>query len=210
MSTSSKKHDPKKTSTEKTFDEYFRQRMMSAKNSLERINIVCEKLKRKYEHYEETKEFIDYLKSVESVFINAENGSWSIEKTQDELIKAEIYLMSQSTGIDEDIFKSIYDEFVATNKDIAKIQEIADKLIEKYSNIEDCFECEDCKKFIIYVKDALLVFAKSLSGDEQFDELVEVKEEVIKMQMQRMAEDDRPPLQILQEIYIDFITQLKK
>ncbi len=195
---------------EKTFDEYYRKNILATKNSLERINIVCERLKKKYEDYEETKEFIEYIKSVEEIFMSAKKESWSIEKTEDELIKGEIYLLSQSTGIKEEIFVSIYEEFAQTSHNVAKIQEIASALIEKYSNIEDCFECEGCREFIRYVKDALLVFSKSLEGNEAFDEISEVKMEFIKLQMQRMSEDDKPPFEILQEIYEEFVNGLKK
>ncbi len=199
-----------KEKREKTFDEYYREKILATESAVERINIVCEKLKHKYEEYEETEEFIEYLKSIESVFVTAKKESWSVEKTEDELIRGEIYLMSQSTGIDEEIFVSIYDEFSQTSHDVEKIQKIADTLVERYSDIEDCFECEGCIEFIKYVKDALLVFAKSLEGNEAFDEIGEVKMEFIKLQMQKLSEDDRPPFEVLQEIYEEFVTELKK
>jgi len=195
---------------EKTFDEYYKEKILATRGAVERVNIVCEKLKNKYADYEETKEFIDYLKSMESVFMSAEKESWSVEKTEDELIRGEIYLMSQTTGIDEEVFVSIYEEFSQTNHSVEKIQKIASTLVEKYSNIEDCFECEGCIEFIRYVKDALLVFSKSLEGNEAFDEISEVKMEFIKLQMHKMSEDDRPPLEVLQEIYEDFVEELKK
>jgi len=194
---------------EKTFDEYYKEKILATESAIERVNIVCEKLKSKYEDYEETKKFIDYLRSLESVFMSAEKEKWSVEKTQDEMIKGEIYLMSQATGIDEEIFISIYEEFAQTSHDVAKIQEIAKVLIEKYTDVEDCYECDDCINFILYVKDALMVFSKSLDGNKDFDELGEVKVEFIKMQMQKMSQDDKPPFEILQEIYNEFVQELK-
>ncbi len=201
---------PNSENREKTFDEYYREKILTSKNVVERINIVCEKLKNKYEDYEETKEFIEYLKSIENVFATAKKESWSIEKTEDELIKGEIYLMSQSTGISEEIFFNIYEEFSQANHNVEKIQKIASTLIEKYSNVKDCFECEGCIEFIEYVKNALFVFSKSLEGNEAFDEIGEVKIELIKSQMQKLSKDDRPPFEILQEIYEEFVTELKK
>jgi len=207
-----KKIDKKnsKERRESTFDEYYKEKILATKNDVERVNIVCDKLKSKYEDYEETKEFIDYLKSIESVFMSAEKESWSVEKTEDEMIKGQIYLMSQATGIDEEIFVSIYEEFSQTSHNVEKIQAIASVLIEKYSDVEDCFECEGCIEFIKYVKDALLVFSRSLEGNEAFDEISEVKMEFIKLQMQKMSEDDRPPFEILQDIYEDFVDGLEK
>ena len=199
-----------KEKREKTFDEYYKKKILATESAVERVDIVCEKLKSKYEDYAETKEFIDYLKSVESVFVSAEKESWSVERTEDEMIRGEIYLMSKATGIDEEIFVSIYEEFSQTSHDVKKIQKIANVLVEKYSDVEDCFECEGCIEFIKYVKDALLIFSKSLDGNEAFDEIGEVKMEFIKLQMQKMSEDDRPPFEILQEIYEDFVDGIKK
>ncbi len=172
---------------EKTFDEYYKQTIRAAESEKRRMDIVCEKLIQKYEDYDQTKAFIEYLRSVESVFMNAESGAWSVEKTQDEMIKAEIYLISHETGIDEQIFAGIYEEFRQVSNNVKKIQEIANQLIERYSNIEDCMECDDCRKFIVYVRDALLVFSKSIEGDERFDEISEVKDEMIKKRMQKFA-----------------------
>ncbi len=194
---------------EKTFDEYYRA-MRTIENEKKRMDIVCERLMQKYENYDQTKAFIEYLRSVEGVFMSAENGAWSVEKTQDEMIKAEIYLMSQETGIDEKIFTGIYEEFQKVNNDVKKIQDIANTLIDQYSNIDDCMECEDCREFIIYVRDALLVFAEAIGGNEQFDEIGEVKEGVIKKRMYQFSKDDRPPLAILEDIYAEFMREVHK
>lgn len=195
---------------EKSFDEKYKQAILAVENEKKRMDIVCETLMKKYEDYDQTKAFIEYLRSVEGVFMNAENGAWSVEKTQNEMIKAEIYLMSHTTGIDEQVFAGIYEEFRKVSDDVKKIQEIANQLLDRYSNIEDCMECDDCKEFIMYVRDALLIFSKSIEGNEQFDEISEVKEAMIKRQMKQFAKDDRPPLEILEEIYAEFAQEVRK
>lgn len=193
---------------EKSFDKRYSEMLRTAKDEKHRMDLVCERLMQKYEDYDQTKTFVEYLRSIESVFMNAEKGKWSVEKTEEEMIRAEIYLMSRSTGIDEQVFLSIYEEFRQTNHDVKKVQEISDQLIEKYSNIKDCLECDDCKEFIMYVRDALLTFAKSIEGNEHFDEIAEVKEAMIKKQMKKFAEDNKPPLEILEEIYSEFTSEM--
>ncbi|XLQ20365.1 MAG: hypothetical protein ACKUBY_01115 [Candidatus Moraniibacteriota bacterium] len=190
---------------EKTFDEVYNERVASNQNAMERVNIVAEKLKSKYEEYDATEAFVEYLSSIERIFSRSEKENWSVERTQDEMIKGEIYIMSQTTGIDEEIFNSIYEEFKATNNNVSKIQEIANELMKKYEAVEDCFECEDCRKFIMYVKESLLMFQKTLSGNSSFDELDEVKAASIKIKMNVMAKDGKPPVEILQNIYDDFM-----
>ena len=195
---------------EKTFDEYYNERFVETGDKMKRIDIVYEQLKHKYADYEATQSFMEYLRSVEKVFAQAEKEKWSVEKTEDEMINGEIYIMSQMTGIDEGIFRKIYESFQQASHDVEKIQIIASELLEKYSNIEDCFECEDCKEFIAYVRESLFVFAKTFTGDENFDEIGEVKEQLIAVQMKTMAIDGKPPLEILQDIYSDFMTALKE
>lgn len=195
---------------EKTFDEAYKEQFSEMKDGMEGINIVCEKLKLKYEDYEYTEIFIEYLRSVETVFMHAEQGNWSVERTQDEMIKGEIYIIAQDTGIDEEIFLNIYEEFRLVKNDVDKIDEIAKRLMDKYSNIEDCLECEDCKQFIEYVKESLLLFSKTFSGDEGFDEVSEVKEEAIFIKMKMIARDGKPPIEVLKEIYDEFLNKLKK
>ncbi len=194
---------------EKSFDEYYNETIVT-NEKMKIVDIAYEKIKHKYEGYDQTEAFIEYLRSVEKVFAQAETDKWSVEKTQDEMIRGEIYIISQTTGIDEEIFNKIYEEFQEVSGDVEKIHDVANKLIEKYSNIKDCFECEDCRNFIVYVKEALFVFSKTMDGDENFDELSEVKMQLIRIQMKQMAIDDRPPIEILQDIYDDFVGALKK
>ncbi len=104
-------NDPKnREKREKTFDEHYRN-LMASRSRLERLHIVTDLLEKKYDRYHETKEFIAFLSSVEQVFVHAEKETWSVERTQDELIKSEIYMLSQSSGVDEQVFLQIYEEF---------------------------------------------------------------------------------------------------
>jgi len=203
-----KPKDDNRREREETFDEHYR-RILSEKGKLEAVDVVYEQLKTKYEDYDETEAFIEYLRSVEKVFLRAEEEKWSIEKTEEEMIRGEIYVISQSTGIDENIFIAIYEEFKTAKHSVVKIQEIAQQLMEKYSNIEDCMECEDCREFIAYVKDSLVVFSEALHGNEDFDEIDEVKTKLIYERMKTIASSGKPPMEILKDIYNEFVTALK-
>jgi hypothetical protein len=202
MSNSSHGDLGNKDQREETFDAHYK-KLISAQERLERVNIVTETLKKRYEDYQETREFVDFLKSIEEVFAHAEKELWSVERTQDELIKSEIYLLSRQTGVEEDIFAKIYDEFKDASHNVEKIQDIANRLMEKYAT-EDEAHAKECHDFIMYVRDSLLVFAHAISGKEAFDEITEAKEQIIHLRMESMAADNKPPLNILQNIYSEF------
>ncbi len=192
---------------EENFDAYYK-KVVSMQEHLERIHIVTEQLENKYDDYKETKEFVRFLKSIEEVFAHAANEKWSVEKTESEMIKSEIYLLSQISGVDEMVFLAIYEEFTHASHDVEKIQIIAKKLMDKYT--EDIPHYIECKEFIMYVRDALLVFAHSLSGEKAFDEVDEAKSRIIRLRMELMAADNQPPLKLLESIYTEFVDELKK
>ncbi len=117
---------------EKTFDEHYRE-VMELKPYTERLDIAAEMLEKKYGDYRETKAFIAFLRSVEEVFAAALKNHWTVEKTQDEMIRSEIYLLSQVSGVDEEVFLHIYDEFKTASGNVQTIQETADRLLTAYA-----------------------------------------------------------------------------
>lgn len=188
------------------FDSYYN-KMMSLQEQLKRINIVSDVLKKKYEEYDETSDFVNFLHAIEEVFAYAQKEKWSVEKTQNEMIESEIYIISRTTGIDEDVFRVIHNEFAQATNDIEKIQSIANTLMQKYDGDE---ECPVCKDFIAYIRDSLLVFSQTISGNTDFDEISEAKEKIIQLRMERMSVDGEPPMEVLQRIYDDFVVELHK
>lgn len=190
------------------FDAYYKDHVVSMHERLERINIVTEVLKKRYEDYEETKAFVDFLQSVEKVFAQATDEKWSVERTEDEMIKSEIYLLSTMSGVGEEVFTAIYTEFKDASNNVEKIQDTANTLMNKYT--EGTPNYEECHNFIMYVRDSLLVFTQALSGDKAFDEISEVKDQIIRLRMETMAADNKPPFNVLQKIYEEFIEELRK
>lgn len=192
---------------EQSFDEYYKH-FVSRHEHLERINIVTEVLKKRYEDYEETKDFVEFLQSVEKVFAQAEDEKWSIERTEEEMIRGKIYLISKMSGVDEEIFMKIYNEFKDVSNSVEKIQDTANDLMNKYAEGTPHFK--ECRDFIMYVRDSLLVFTRAFNEDKAFDEISEVKEQIIRLRMETMAVNNKPPLTVLQKIYEEFLAELRK
>jgi hypothetical protein len=180
---------------------------MTLDEKLKRITLVSNMLKEKYKDYNETSDFVNFLHAVEEVFAYAEKEKWSVEKTQKEMIESEIYIISRTTGIDEEIFRTIRREFKKASGDIEKIQSTAQVLIQKYDGDTKCSVCVD---FIRYVRDSLLIFARTISGDPTVDETFEAKDQIIQLRMKEMSMDNNPPLLVLQNIYTDFMKALRE
>lgn len=175
---------------------------MELQTYTERLNIAAEMLEKKYGDYRETKEFIGFLRNVEEVFAAALKNHWTVERTQDEMIRSEIYLLSQVSGVDEEVFLHIYEEFKATSSSVKVIQETADRLLAAYAGDED--PNPECREFITFVRDTILLFAKTKAGDTNFDEIIEVKQAMIYARMLTLAEDNDPPMHVLQSIFEEF------
>jgi CII-binding regulator of phage lambda lysogenization HflD len=190
----------------KEFESYY-DKIMTLDEKLERITLVSNMLKEKYKDYDETSDFVNFLHAVEEVFAYADKEKWSVEKTQREMIESEIYIISRTTGIDEEIFRTIRREFKKVSGDMEKIQSTAQALIQKYDGDTECPVCVD---FIRYVKDSLLIFARTVSGDPTVDETFEAKNQIIQSRMKEMAADNKPPMEVLQNIYDDFVKALRE
>ena len=84
-------------------------------DELEKIDIVALKLKEKYGEYRDFDKFIDYLASMERIFISAKMEKWGAGEVKMAFVDAESYLMSLDSGIDEDIFAKIKESDVGNN-----------------------------------------------------------------------------------------------
>jgi len=203
-----KQHDPKsrkrktflggggEARPKENFDMAYR-KMLSAQERIERIETIASKLKDRYKQYAETQSFVDYLRATDEIFARAESERWSIEKTEREMIEGEMYLMSVQSGIDEDVFAKIYEEFQKMNTNARRIQIIAKKLIEKYEPQYDGVT----RDFITYIRDYLLIFSKALTLDE-------TKEQIIRARMRVLGSHDTPPEYILEHIYKEFFAYI--
>ncbi len=188
------------------FDVTFEQRyraMLSDAERMERIELVSARLSEKYGSYEAAKLFVDYLRATDEIFARAQDEDWTVELTEQKMIEGEILLMSRHSGIDEQVFYKIYDDFQALDDSARKVQIAAKLLIEKYE--EKCFE--ECIQFINYIKDYLLIFSEAISNHLTLDE---TKEKIIKMRMRVLAENSDTPVHILESIYREFDELLRQ
>lgn len=183
------------------FDAQYR-KMLNVQERVERIEVVASKLKDRYRQYADTASFVEYLRATDEIFARAESEHWTIEKTEHEMIQGEMYLMSLQSGIDEDVFHNIYEEFRAMNTTARRIQVVAKRLIEKYAVEYD----GAARKFITYIKDYLLIFSQALEGEISLDE---TKEQVIRARMRVLGEHRTPPEHVLERIYKEFFLLLE-
>ena len=177
--------------------------ILSIHEKIERTEIIASKLKDRYSSYENTCLFVDYLRATYEIFARAENEKWSAEKTKIEMIEGEIYLMSLQSGVDEKIFKEIYNEFKDMSVSAERVQVIAKKLTEKYKDRHDKF----VREFIIYIRDYLLIFSKDWEIEGS---LTDIKEKIIRARMRVLTETCSPNSRILENIYEEFLFLFKR
>lgn len=193
---------------EENFDVYYK-KVIGMQDRLERIRLVSEALEERYVEYQETREFVHFLRNVEEVFAHADAEKWSVEKTEEGVIKSEIYLLSQISGIEEEVFYAIYEEFVRASHNVEKIQLIAQELLKKYAHEDDVVH-QECRNFVMFVRDVVLMFARTMKGDVTIDQIDEAKTQIIHLRMETMAADNIPPLHVLQKIYHEFLEEINK
>jgi hypothetical protein len=174
---------------------------LSVQEQMERTRLVREELMEKYSNYEQTKKFISFIASTENLYSQAESEHWDTDTLEKKMIESEIYLMSVESGIDEDIFRAIYDDFRATEVSVQHIQIIAKELIEKY---EACGV--PCIEFINYLRDFILIF--SHAHDDHSYTLDEQRADLVRARMRAIADQGAPDITVLEEIYAEFSRQL--
>lgn len=169
-------------------------------DELEKIDIVSLKLKEKYKGYKDLDKFIDYLSSMERIFISAKMEKWGAGDVKKAFIDSESYLMSLDSGIDEDLFGSIKDDFQTAYKVLDGIKAIAAKLIEEHG------ACQGCVDFIEYMRDTLILLSDI--SDVSIDE---TKDRVLRSRMLLISNyDGQPDLGEMEEVYKEFKTLIKE
>ena len=128
---------------------------IQAEREFEKIDVVALKMTEKYGEYEALKSFVTYLASMEKVFARSRIYNSSLVTTKDEIIKAEIHLLSTDSGLDEDMLKSIRDDFSSVYMTISQVYTIAEKLIKKFSGKHGCIE------FISSLRDISIAFIEA-------------------------------------------------
>lgn len=166
---------------------------------LEKIDKVRLIVERRYDNYEMLKSFIGHLASTEKVFRLAGIKNFGGDEIMDMFIDSETKVMANETGIEEDVFNHIREEFSKTHQSLSEISDIANNLREKYSRDFNN------NKFIKYLEDHLLMLLEITTeiGKISFD-LDKEKEKAIYNIIQEMSEGDNYEAEKLGEIYQEF------
>lgn len=163
-------------------------------DELEKIDIATLKLKEKYKEYDGFDGFINYISSMERIFISAKMEKWGAGDVKRAFIDAESYLMSLDSGIDEEIFNKIKDDFQSAYKLLDSIKSIAAKLIEEHRDSPGCVD------FIEYMRDALI-----LLSDISSVTIDETKDRILRSRMRLISNyDGKPDLSEMEEVYKEF------
>ncbi len=170
-------------------------RELEIQRSLERIEAAYVKTAEKYGEYEETKSFIEYLGSIEKLFMENKLRNRSFELGRDEMIKVRIKILAQGGTVSEEALNMIYGYFKKAGQTIDKIYEIAAQLMEKYK------DDRDCQDFISYVRD---IFVNFFNAEKERISMDELKERLIKARMEVLSTNGDPDLVTLENIYKDF------
>lgn len=199
--TNKKMADDKQISEQNESFEKAYEREFALQAELERVEIAYVKTVEKYGDYQDCKSFVEYLRTIEKIFLEAKARNWDSETNKHELIKAKIKSLAESKTVSEEVLASIYDDFRKAGSDINKLYEIVNQLLEKYS--EDL----ECKEFILYIQYLYINFQNAEKDKLSMEEL---KERLVRARMEVLASDGSPELIMLENIYTEFKNLLNK
>lgn len=169
---------------------------------LKKIDKTRDIVKKRYPSYGVIKDFIDHLASTEKVFLLAGIKKFGGDELMNMFINSETGVMSNETGIDEDVFAHIKEEFFQTHKTVSDIKDISDRLLEKYPEAE---------KFVNYIEEYLIILLEaSESATDSVAEIDKNKEKHIYQKMAEIAENDKAEIEEFEKIYQEFKEELER
>lgn len=167
---------------------------------LRKIDKARDIVKKRYS-YGVLGDFIDHLASTEKVFLLAGIKKFGGDEIMDMFINSETEVMSSETGIDEDVFAKIKEEFFKTCKTVSEIKNISNKLIEKYPEAEN---------FLVYIEEySIILLETSREVSESRVDINEEREKAIHEMMIKIAENDKSEIEELKKIYEEFKNELE-
>lgn len=176
-------------------------REMELHQELEKVEIAYVKTVEKYGEYGECKSFLEYLRTIEKVFMEAKFRNWDAERNKDELIRTKIKMIAEASSVSEDVLNSIYADFKKSGATVSKIYEIVNQLIEKYG------ENPECAELILYIQYLFINFDEA--EKEKFS-VEELKDRLVRARMEVLSSDGNPELITLENIYREFKELLGK
>lgn len=180
---------------ENSFEKTQFEHEIEAQHELEKIKITEKKLMKEYGGYETLADFVIYLSSMEKIFARSRIYDSSQATTKNEIIKAEMQLFSVKGVLDEDVLGVIKEEFNLTYATVSQVYTVADKLLQEFS------DQEECQKFIESLRDISVVFVEA--HDKHFT-IDEVQDRIYRSHMQIISVNGNPELSLLEKIYGEF------
>jgi len=190
---------PKKEVVVENKHDIAHQESILAQQHIENVRLVAAELRDKYKAYEEMRAFVNYIESVEEVFTRVSDGVWSPQEMEKDLVYSEIYRLSVSSGIDENVFNTIYGDFTNSVMQVDNVQAVTEHLIKKYS------DCEQCIDLIMYIRDLVIVLSHEKGQAYSMDQQ---KEAIIKARMKVLSADGHPPFFKLETIFKEFVAEM--
>ncbi len=159
----------------------------------EEIDKIVGKIEKECQ-FEVLKEFVRYLGSLESIFIDY---SGNRRKIEEEYIKLEIKSFSISSGIDPSAFLVVLSMFKTQLKAV-KIKAIANVIEEKCPN-----DLDDYQEFIDHLEKVFTAFEEGKDSDEEV-----IKKKLIEEKIRQLSSDGEPSREELERISVDFMQKL--
>ncbi len=184
--------------------ENFEKKQEILSNQIKIINLVAEKLKKKYSKYEVLATFIDHLASTEKIFVIAKSENSGFVEVKNSFLNAETQLMSSQLGFEPLVFEQITEIFRDANNNVAGIITTAENLKRLYVDDKKIIE------FINYMEKVLLAF---LEITDNYDVNIDIdKQKILEIEkyMSELSANGDPQLEKLKEIYEEFKEELKK
>jgi hypothetical protein len=172
---------------------------VQAQQELDKIEIAETKLIEEYGEYEALKSFVIYLSSMEKIFARSRIYSSSKTETKEEIIKAEMHFFSVDSALDENMLRSIKDDFGLAYMTISQAYAIAEKLLQKFS------DKKNCQDFIKNLRDISITFIEAHDKNLSIDE---VQERIYRSRMKIISADGDPEMSLLEKIYGEFKNEI--
>lgn len=176
-----------------------KEKLMQAE--LEKIDLAEKTLLEKYKEYEELESFVHYLSSMEKVFVQAEENQWSRLMLKEELIKSEVKIFGETSGLGEEVLHAIQRDFIEVCEDVKDAYDTAERLTHKYADSSDCVE------FITYLRDLNLEVLQKAKANCSIDEL---RQQMYAEKIKQLTADGNPSVTMLEQIKKEFDYELQR
>lgn len=170
---------------------------------IKNIELVANRLREKYK-YEELDSFVTYLESMEKFFVEAEPRHENGAQLKKEMIETEMYLMSETLGIERRVLEGVYGQFQSLSTTLQDVNDIANKLLEMYPE-------QEVRIFIEYLREITILFL-GYHEEKVFssEELRAIIDRATEAKMKILSASGTPAMEKLLEVKSAFFFEIAK